>query len=217
MFTGIIECVGSVKNISRTGKSLVLSIESNFENYVLGESIAVNGICLTVTRFDGKVFSVDATPETFNRTSLGLLAPGSLVNLERAMAANGRFGGHIVSGHVDGTCRLVSVINDGNAVNMTFSVEKKHWKYIIEKGSVCIDGISLTVSSIRNIGNDYLFSIAVIPHTYKNTTLGKKRIGSNFNIECDAIAKYVEKLMPCSFKKSNETLESIFSYTSFHN
>lgn len=217
MFTGIIECVGTVRNISRTGKSLVLEIESNFDNYVLGESIAVNGICLTVTRYNGKIFSVDATPETFKRTSLGSLGNGSAVNLERAMKADGRFGGHIVSGHVDGTGRLVSVVNDGNAVNMIFSVDKKQWRYIIEKGSICVDGISLTVSGLRNVGNDYLFSVAVIPHTYKNTTLGKKRCGAVFNIECDAIAKYVEKLMPCSFSKKTESLESVFSYTSFHN
>ena len=140
MFTGIIESLGTVKNIVRASHSFSIEIQSDFnEKLVLGESIAVNGVCLTVAEFSGSVFKADVTPETFSRTSLKILRPGSFVNLERAMKADGRFGGHIVSGHIDGTGRILAFSKNENAVNIQFSMEKKLGDFMIEKGSVAID------------------------------------------------------------------------------
>ena len=193
MFTGIIEEVGNVKNVKRAGTSSFIEIEAKkvLENVHLGDSIAVNGVCLTVTHFDGGVFRADIMNETLNRSSLGFLTPGSHVNLERAMAANGRFGGHIVSGHIDGTGTVSDIRNDGIAVWYTIDTPPNLLRYIVEKGSIAIDGISLTVARVTESS----FSVSIIPHTAAQTTLGTKKKGDIVNLENDIIGKYVEKLM----------------------
>ena len=193
MFTGIIEEVGTVKRIQRSGNSSFIEIQAKkvLEDVHLGDSIAVNGVCLTVTYFGGGMFRADVMNETLSRSSLGSLASGSPVNLERAMAAEGRFGGHIVSGHIDGTGTISDIRNDGIAVWYTISAPPELLRYIVEKGSVAIDGISLTVAKVT----DTSFSVSIIPHTAAETILGTKKTGDTVNLENDIIGKYVEKLM----------------------
>lgn len=193
MFTGIIEEVGTVRRVQRSGSSSFIEIQAKkvLEDVHLGDSIAVNGVCLTVTHFDGGVFRADVMNETLSRSSLGSLTVGSPVNLERAMAANGRFGGHIVSGHIDGTGSITDIRNDGIAVWYTVSAAPGILRYIIEKGSIAIDGISLTVAKVT----DTSFSVSIIPHTAAQTILGTKRVGDTVNLENDIIGKYAEKLM----------------------
>ena len=193
MFTGIIEEVGTVKRIQRSGSSSFIEIQAKkvLEDVHLGDSIAVNGVCLTVTYFGGGMFRADVMNETLSRSSLGSLASGSPVNLERAMAAEGRFGGHIVSGHIDGTGTISDIRNDGIAVWYTISAPPELLRYIVEKGSVAIDGISLTVAKVT----DTSFSVSIIPHTAAETILGAKKTGDIVNLENDIIGKYVEKLM----------------------
>ena len=193
MFTGIIEEVGTVKRIQRSGSSSFIEIQAKkvLEDVHLGDSIAVNGVCLTVTHFGGGMFRADVMNETLSRSSLGSLASGSPVNLERAMAAGGRFGGHIVSGHIDGTGTISDIRNDGIAVWYTVSAPPELLRYIVEKGSVAIDGISLTVAKVT----DTSFSVSIIPHTAAETILGTKKTGDTVNLENDIIGKYVEKLM----------------------
>ena len=193
MFTGIVEEVGSIVSIRRGSRSATLKIQGKeiFSDIKLGDSIAVNGICLTVTEFSGNVFSTDATPETIDRTSLSLLSTGSPVNLERAMSAAGRFGGHIVTGHIDGTAVVSDIRKDDNAVIIRFTCSAEQMEGIIEKGSVTIDGISLTVASVENNS----FTVSVIPHTGKETTLLSRKRGDLVNIETDVIGKYVAKFI----------------------
>ena len=193
MFTGIVEEIGSIKGISKGANSAVLTLSAKkvLEDVNLGDSIAVNGVCLTVTSYRQDEFTVDVMHETMDRSSLSSLKAGSKVNLERAMMANGRFGGHIVSGHIDGTGKIVSVKKDDNAIWYQISADKKILKYIIEKGSITIDGISLTVAKVT----DRDFSVSIIPHTLENTILAYKSEGHIVNLENDYIAKYVEKLM----------------------
>lgn len=218
MFTGIVEDVGSIGSIEQNGSSLVLQIKAKFASELtLGESVAVNGICLTVTKKDDASFSADVTPETFRRTSLSLLSAGSPVNLERAMRADGRFGGHIVSGHIDGTGRLTAIRREDNAYNVFFRVEKPLFRYIIEKGSVALDGISLTVASVKNEGNYGEFSVAVIPHTWENTALKNKRVGSIINVECDVVGKYIEHFVNLGKEENNQSNIDMMNFPSFHN
>ena len=196
MFTGIVEELGNIQSILRNTSSLTLCINCSFAwELEFGESVAVNGTCLTVTEKTQNSFCADVTPETFRRTSLGELTNGGIVNLERAMKANGRFGGHIVSGHIDGTGKFLGFEKEENAVNVKISVNEKLGFYIIEKGSVCVDGISLTVVNVSKSADEFIFSVAVIPHTWENTNLSKKNIGSLVNIECDVIGKYVEHFL----------------------
>lgn len=221
MFTGIIESLGQIEKINKNGKSLRLEIKCNFAKELeLGESVAVNGTCLTVTQKNDSQFCADVTPESFRRTSLSELQSGSIVNLERAMKADGRFGGHIVSGHVDGTGRIISTEKEENAINVKISVDSSLGKYIIEKGSVCVDGISLTVASVSTSSNTTTFSIAVIPHTWEITTLSKKSIGSIVNIECDVVGKYIEHFLNWKDEPSaieDEAIqEMMMNFTSFH-
>ncbi len=204
MFTGIVEEIGTVK-MKKAGV-LELNATKVLEDVHLGDSIAVNGVCLTVTSFTSHSFCVDVMPETFRRTSLGILKPGSKVNLERAMAANGRFGGHIVAGHVDATGTISNVQAEDNAVWMTIETPRALLKYIIEKGSITMDGVSLTVAAVSN----HDFKVSLIPTTAAETILLSKNVGDPINLEVDMIGKYVEKLL--SFrdeepKKSNITLE----------
>ena len=193
MFTGIVEEVGRVQAIRREPANAVLTIAASkvLEDVHLGDSIAVCGVCLTVTSFTSSAFTADVMHETLNRSSLGALKPGSPVNLERAMPANGRFGGHIVSGHIDGTGRITRIRPDGNAVWYTISATPSLLRYIVEKGSIAIDGISLTVAQVT--GRD--FSVSIIPHTQGQTTLSTRRVGDTVNLETDCIGKYVEKLL----------------------
>ena len=193
MFTGIIEEVGTVKAVNRSGASSFIEIQAKkvLEDVNIGDSIAVNGVCLTVTHFGGGVFRADIMNETLSRSSLGCLTSGSPVNLERAMAANGRFGGHIVSGHIDGTGTITDIRNDGIAVWYTVAAPPELLRYIVEKGSIAIDGISLTVAKVT----DTSFSVSVIPHTAAKTILGSKKKGDIVNLENDIIGKYVEKLL----------------------
>lgn len=193
MFTGIIEEKGEVVEIKRNGTDSFIRIRTKkiLDDVRLGDSIAVNGVCLTVTRMDSNIFQADVMNETLNRSSLGRLSSGSYVNLERAMQAGGRFGGHIVSGHIDGTGRISSIKNDGIAVWYTVLADSGVLRYIVEKGSVAIDGISLTVAKVT----DHDFSVSVIPHTAEMTILSSKKIGDIVNLENDIIGKYVEKLI----------------------
>lgn len=193
MFTGIIEEKGEVVEIKRNGMNSFIRILTKkiLDDVRIGDSIAVNGVCLTATKIDGNIFQADVMNETLKRSSLGSLSSGSHVNLERAMAAGGRFGGHIVSGHIDGTGRISNIKNDGIAVWYTITADSGILRYIVEKGSVAIDGISLTVAKVT----DHDFSVSVIPHTAEVTILSSKKSGDIVNLENDIIGKYVEKLM----------------------
>ena len=193
MFTGIIEELGTIRSIRRGAASAVLSIgaEAVLSDLRIGDSVAVNGVCLTATGVDRSGFTADVMHETLQRSSLGALGPGSRVNLERAMAADGRFGGHIVSGHIDGTGTITARRQDDNAVWYTVSASPALLRYIVEKGSVAIDGISLTVASVEADR----FSVSVIPHTAAMTLLGAKGPGDVVNLETDIIGKYVERLL----------------------
>lgn len=193
MFTGIVEEIGTIKAIQKGASSAILRIQAAkiMVDMHIGDSIAVNGICLTVTEFSAKEFAADVMHETLNRTNLGQLRQGSSVNLERAMAANGRFGGHIVSGHVDGVGTVSNIQRDDNAIWYTISAGPEILKYIVEKGSITIDGTSLTVARV----SDKDFAISAIPHTVAITILGQKKVGDKVNLENDIIGKYVEKLL----------------------
>ena len=193
MFTGIIEEVGVIRSVRMGAKSAVITIQADkvMEDIHIGDSIAANGVCLTVTSFDKNTYSVDIMHESLKRTNLASMKAGSRVNLERAMAADGRFGGHIVAGHVDGTGRITSMEKDDNAVWIYVDTEPAVLKYIVDKGSIAIDGISLTVARV----DDKSFAVSVIPHTAAHTTLLEKKPGDTVNLETDMIGKYVEKLL----------------------
>ncbi|MBQ9234677.1 MAG: riboflavin synthase [Lachnospiraceae bacterium] len=200
MFTGIVEEIGEIKNIKHGTKSAVLTIKGSVvtKDSRVGDSIAVNGVCLTATTVDGDIFTADVMAETMRRSSLGNLKQGSKVNLERAMLCNGRFGGHIVSGHIDGTGIIRNLEKEDNAVWITISASPDILRYIVEKGSIAIDGISLTVAYVDND----VFKVSIIPHTASETTLLTKNKGDIVNLENDIVGKYVEKLL-----KFNETTE----------
>lgn len=193
MFTGIIEETGTVRNIKKGANSAVLTIgaASILSDMKLGDSIAVNGICLTVTAYTSTEFTADVMHETIIRSSLSSLHIGTMVNLERAMPANGRFGGHIVTGHIDGTGVIRSIKRDDNAVWYNIRATPEILRYIVEKGSIAVDGISLTVAKI----SDANFSVSVIPHTAENTILTRKRVGDTVNLENDCVGKYIEKFL----------------------
>ena len=193
MFTGIIEEIGTIKEVNRGAHSAVLTVEARkvLEDVHLGDSIAVSGICLTVTRFTKTSFTVDVMHETLMRSSLADLQPGDRVNLERAMAADGRFGGHIVAGHVDGLGRITKIRKDDNAVWYTLEAAPRLLRYVVEKGSITMDGISLTVARVTEKD----FSVSVIPHTAAVTTLGERQVGEPVNLETDILGKYIEKLL----------------------
>ncbi len=193
MFTGIVEEVGTVRHIRMGTASCVLTVGAVkvLTDVHIGDSIAVNGTCLTVCSTDGSSFSADVMPETMRRTNLGKLIPGSKVDLERAMSANGRFGGHIVSGHIDGTGTVKALRREDNAVWVTVAAAPEVLRYIVEKGSVALDGISLTVAAVTG----QAFSVSIIPHTAAETILLSRKPGDTVNIECDILAKYVEKLL----------------------
>jgi len=194
MFTGLVEEVGTVRSVTPVGDGARVVIEAALvlSDAELGASIAVNGCCLTVVEFDGDSWAADAVPETLERTNIGTLAPGDAVNLERPLAANGRYGGHVVQGHVDATATITSVTElDDGSYRYTFALPPSLAAYVVEKGSVALDGISLTVASVDATS----FSIAVIPHTHEVTTLGRRTVGDAVNVEADVLAKYVERLV----------------------
>lgn len=204
MFMGIIEETGRIADIRRhsLSASLTVSCRKIMEDIHLGDSIAVNGICLTVTDFSGSEFTVDVMPETIEKTSLKLLKNDSVVNLERAMPADGRFGGHIVSGHIDGTGTVLEIRENEIAVIYKIGVSKDLADGIVEKGSVALDGISLTVVDVTN---EY-FTVSLIPHTRSVTNMQGKRIGDAINVETDVIGKYVKKYMKTQEPASAERL-----------
>lgn len=193
MFTGIIEEKGKIANIKKGAASSILTIQGDviFSDLKLGDSVAVNGVCLTASSISGNTFTADVMHETLDRSGLGKLRQGSSVNLERAMAAEGRFGGHIVSGHIDGTGTIKDIRRDDNAVWYTIDAPSAIMKYIVEKGSITIDGISLTVAAVGSTS----FKVSIIPHTASVTTLGERKTGDSVNLENDIIGKYVEKLL----------------------
>lgn len=201
MFTGIIEEVGTVKGIQHAGNNSFIKVKAEkiLEDVHIGDSIAVNGVCLTVTSYDNGIFRADVMNETLSRSSLGSLKNGSPVNLERAMSANGRFGGHIVSGHIDGTGIISAIKNDGIAIWYTINTVPEIMHYIIEKGSIAIDGISLTVAKVSK--ND--FSVSIIPHTAQQTILSYKKVGDIVNLENDIVGKYIEKFTRPEKNKNN--------------
>ena len=203
MFTGIIEELGTIDRVERGSESAVLHIHCHdvLEDTKIGDSIAVNGVCLTVTSMGADCYTADVMAETLDRSSLGRLQKGSRVNLERAMPADGRFGGHIVAGHIDGTGTVQSIEKDETAVWYKIGADASILRYIVEKGSITIDGISLTVARVGN-GD---FSVSIIPHTQENTVLKDRKVGDIVNLETDIIGKYVEKLMQ---PKENETSQS---------
>ena len=209
MFTGIVEEVGVIRQIRRGAHSSVLTIgaETVLSDLKIGDSVAVNGVCLTATSLGSGFFTADVMHETLRRSSLGSLTSGSRVNLERAMAANGRFGGHIVSGHIDGTGRIAATRRDDNAVWYTMETPAPLLRYIVEKGSITIDGISLTVAYV----DDACFRVSIIPHTRAVTILGARKPGDIVNLENDIIGKYVEKLMkPMETKKTDSGITEAF-------
>lgn len=209
MFTGIIEEIGRIEQIQKGRHSAVLTIRAQIipEDLKAGDSIAVNGICLTVTSFSSGSFSADVMHETLNRSAFAHLKRNSRVNLERAMPANGRFGGHIVTGHVDGVGKIIGIRRDDTAIWYTLQAEPSIMRYIVEKGSVAIDGISLTVA--RKFSDR--FSVSAIPHTARVTTLNERREGDLVNLENDIIGKYVDRLLnPAAAQQADGTLTKEF-------
>lgn len=205
MFTGLIEEVGTVRRVDKPGGKICIEArlvtgDPKGKPLAVGDSIAVNGACLTVVDFSAEGFTADVMPETFRRTGLGSLSKGSPVNLERAMAADGRFGGHIVSGHIDGQGKILQMAEEGNAVLITISAEAGILRQVAEKGSIAVDGISLTVAKVT----DQDFTVSLIPHTVKVTNLRHRKAGDKVNLETDVLAKYVERLL--SFGRESENL-----------
>ena len=210
MFTGIIEEVGHVKSLHRGAKSFTLEVEAEkvLEETLVGDSIATNGVCLTVTSLTGHGFTADVMPETVSRTALGELVSGSPVNLERALSLQTRLGGHIVSGHIDGTGRIADRRQDDTALWLTIECDSKLLRYIIEKGSVTLQGVSLTVARV----DARSFAVSLIPHTQAATTLHQAKVGDLVNIENDIIAKYVEKLLGKAPDNGSDLLDKMEKY-----
>lgn len=193
MFTGLVEEVGTMQGLARGSKKCVLTVGCHkvLEGTQIGDSILTNGICLTVTNMGANYFTADVMNETLARSDLGTTRPGSPLNLERAMPADGRFGGHIVSGHIDDVGTIARIEEDDNAVWFTVNAEKSLLHYVVEKGSIAMDGISLTVAYV----DDKCFKVSLIPHTRAVTNLASKRVGDPLNLEPDIIGKYVEKFV----------------------
>jgi len=201
MFTGLIEEIGLV--LQRNAGTLSVSAETVLEGVRLGDSIAVNGVCLTVTRYDENSFTADVTPETLRRSTLGNLRTGDRVNLERPVAADGRFGGHFVSGHIDGTGKIAYRKTEGNSIIIGIKASPEILNFVVEKGSIAIDGISLTVAG----AGEESFEVSVIPHTGDKTTLISRSIGDPVNLETDLLGKYVKKFMGKHSGSPNITME----------
>lgn len=201
MFSGIVEELGKVRNIASSSWEINANVV--LQNTKIGDSISVNGVCLTVTKFNQDNFTVDVTPETIRRSNLGLLQAGSIVNLERSLRVGDRIGGHFVQGHVDTTAKVSAVKKEGNSYLVTFTVDTKLMRYIVEKGYVAIDGMSLTVVTPQQDR----FSVAFIPHTFMNTVAKNYSYGRVVNIEVDILAKYIENF---TTKRTNTTINKDF-------
>lgn len=193
MFTGLVEEIGTIQSITKSTKSARITIKASkvLEDIKIGDSIATNGVCLTATEFNSSSFTIDVMAETMRRSNLNGLQPGDQVNLERALQLGDRLGGHIVSGHIDGVGRISSFEKEDNAVWITIDASPEILKYIVQKGSIAIDGVSLTVAYV----DERVFKVSIIPHTKDVTTLLRKRAGHAVNLECDIVGKYIEKLM----------------------
>ncbi len=204
MFTGLVAELGTVQELARQGISYHLTVRAFkvLEGLKIGDSVAVNGVCLTVVRLGGEGFTADVMPETVRLTNIGLLRSGDRVNLERTLRLCDGLDGHIVSGHVEGLGTILSERAEGIARVVSFSAEPRLLKYILPKGSIAIDGISLTVTEVRGDG----FSVSLIPHTVKETTLGCKTVGDKVNLETDIIGKYVERMLSWDKKQPGESL-----------
>lgn len=193
MFTGLVEEIGKVQSIVRSAKSakIVIKAVEVLDETKIGDSISTNGVCLTVTEFTSNSFTVDVMAETMRRSNLNRLSSGDEINLERALRVGDRLGGHLVSGHIDGMGTISNFENEDNAVWLTISTVPEILRYIVQKGSIAIDGISLTVAYV----DESVFKVSIIPHTKEITTLLRKRVGDIVNLECDMIGKYIEKLL----------------------
>jgi riboflavin synthase len=193
LFTGLIQDVGKIQSIDRRGGGIRLTISSQLDLNAakIGDSISVEGVCLTVVNFSGHTLTVEVSPETLRRTTLSSAKEGQPVNLETALRMSDPMGGHLVAGHVDGTGEIIAAVPEGNSIRYRFRVPREIGRFLIEKGSVAVDGISLTVMECH----EQEFSVSVIPHTAQATTLGKKKAGDRVNLENDLIAKYVEKFV----------------------
>lgn len=205
MFTGLVEEIGKIHSIAKSTKSARITINAKtvLDDVRLGDSICTNGVCLTVTSFDTGKFTVDVMAETMRRSNLKDLYLGAEVNLERALKLNDRLGGHIVSGHIDGIGEIKNYIQEDNAVWVTIGASREILKYIVEKGSIAIDGVSLTVAYV----DENVFKVSIIPHTKDMTTLLKKKVGDAVNLECDVLGKYIEKLL--NFKDNEPVKKGI--------
>lgn len=208
MFTGLIEEIGKVVDIFERNKmwSITFECEKVLEDVDVGDSIAVNGVCLTVEEYDENLFKANVMAETMRKSNLKYFKKGSSVNLERALKIGDRFGGHIVSGHIDGIGIIEEYENEGDAIWVSISTSKDILKYIVYKGSVAVDGVSLTVSYV----DEKIFKVSIIPHTNENTTLIKRNIKDVVNIECDLIGKYVEKLLLHEKAKKESSIDMNF-------
>ena len=202
MFTGIVEEIGEIKGIKNGEKSskLIVKADKVLDKTKIGDSICTNGVCLTVTDINGGSFEADVMAETLRRSNLGKLSIGSKVNLERALSLETRLGGHIVSGHIDGIGEVISLVKEDNATWVSIKASKELLKYIVFKGSIAIDGISLTVAYV----DSEIFKVSIIPHTGDETILLKKKRGETVNLECDVIGKYVEKLLGLASKEESK-------------
>ena len=188
MFTGIIQTIGKLTNFSNDSMTFA---SSHLGDVISGDSIAVNGVCLTVKTIDGDSFSVDVMPETLRRSNLGGLSEGDKVNLEEALTPNSRLGGHFLQGHIDGVGEVAKIVKEGQAILLSFTASPSIMRYIVEKGFIAIDGVSLTVTECDDQG----FTVSVVQYSRDNTTLGDYRLGREVNLEIDILAKYVEKLL----------------------
>lgn len=202
MFTGIVEELGTIQKIST--EALTISCQKILDDLKIGDSIAVNGVCLTVTSFEKNFFVADVMPETFRKTNFNQLKIGSPVNLERALTLQSRLGGHIVSGHIDGIGKIQSIYSENQAKIFKITCEKNLLHYIVKKGSICIDGISLTVVDV-NLPQKF-FTVSLIPHTQTITILHTKKIGDTCNLETDILAKYIERFFQAAAQESSASL-----------
>lgn len=207
MFTGLIQRIGKLDGLHRSGQGMCLAVrvEPPLVDVESGESIAVDGVCLTVTEPGNSRFVADISPETLSRTTLGTKRPGDPVNIERALRLSDRLGGHLVSGHVDDTGRVVEVRQMGGFTEVWFEADRTLGRYIVEKGSICVDGVSLTVAECR----EATFSVALVPATIQSTTLSTLRPGRQVNLEIDMLARYVEKLLGSGPGNNDEKLMSL--------
>ena len=190
MFTGIIEKIGVVESIKVNNNSFVLEIKINNTNYALGDSVCINGVCLTVDKVTSEAYSFSVSPETNNITNLKYLKKGSYVNIEASLTINKLISGHIVQGHIDTTSKVVEIEQKDDSWFIKFSIDLKYSKYLIKKGSISVDGVSLTVNDVSKDE----FNVMIIPHTYQNTIFKNYKVGTIVNIEIDILAKYIEKL-----------------------